>query len=450
MLPPEPASGPCAVAESDALTLELPTWNLQVSQRDWDKLHEDVYADIDVPAALCVEGVSYSIELELQGSSTRKLAKKSFDLKWKKSKPLRSWPFDRNAPESPVAIRKVFLKAMAKDQSLAREALGYDLFRALGYETPNIGFANLRINGAYWGLYAVVEPVNENFIAAHGYPQGGRLYKAVRKHGSRADFAPGRDLTRAFETALVPRAGEGDGSDRDSEIEEDIAPEDRDDPDETADPANPLPSEPERVDESPTAPSEDDSLPEEYAELEALVSRFQKTPLDESAFESEIDPDFSLDAYFDRMLWVAFTQNGDAVAQNFFLYHSTSEAPARWYQLPWDSDIAFGADYRDVDSLIDTASSPLVDGGNYFSRRLLEVPGLRARYTASSLGLLDRGVLESEGFEQLAHYRARLSHDLDQDRGRWKRQTDARTAFDRIEDFVAHRGAVLRKVLLEL
>lgn len=443
--PPPPDRGPCAVQPKEELSLELPTWDLQIAQADWDVLHEDVYADVEVPAALCADGQSYAIEVELQGSSTRRLAKKSFDFKWKRGAELRAWPYDDAQPTSPVAIRKLFLKAMGKDQSMIREALGFDLYRALGYATPHTGFVNLRINGAYWGLYATIEPVNEAYIASRGYPAGGRLYKAVRKHGSRADFAPGRDLTRAFETELTSMVGRAD---QDEELDEQPEGEQ---PDESPDAFEPETME-EGVPKSEEEEEEDDeaALPDEYAALENLVQRLQHTSLAEGAFEAQVDPVFSLVAYFDRMLWVAFTQNGDAVAQNFYLYHTGAQEAEHWYQLPWDSDISFGADYRDVEGVIATASAPLVDGGNYFSRRMLKVSGLRGRYITRFVGVLDEQLLEAEGRSRLVSYRERLGNDLALDQARWRRSTDPDTAFDRIEAFINERGAVLRQALAEL
>lgn len=439
--PPPPATGPCAVQPEEDLSLDLPTWDLQIAQADWDALHEDVYADLEVPAALCAHGQSYTIELELQGSSTRRLPKKSFDLKWKRGAELRTWPYDGNPPSTPVAIRKLFLKAMGKDQSLVREALGFDLYRALGYAAPRTGFVNLRINGAYWGLYAAIEPVNEDYIASRGYPEGGRLYKAVRKHGSWADFAPGRDLTRAFETDDV----DSDHKDKRPAADSPEGEEPDDSPDAF---------EHEMMEVTPAKPTDgadaEQSLPGEYAALERFVHILQTTPLEQSEFEMQVDPVFSLTAYFDRMLWVAFTQNGDAVAQNFYLYHAHGQQAEHWYQLPWDSDISFGADYRNVEGVIDTAALPLVDGGNHFSRRMLKIAGLRSQYVERFLGVLDEQLLEAEGLSRLVSYRERLSNDLAHDQARWQRMTDPSTAFERIETFLMERGAALRSALAKL
>jgi hypothetical protein len=444
-VPAAQAVGACAQQPEEDLPLDLWTWDLKVSQADWDALHKKIYADVEVPAAVCVQGRAYAIELELQGSSTRSLSKKSFDLKWKKSDPLRSWPYDATAPNGPVAIRKLFLKAMGKDQSLVREALGFDLYRALGYAAPNTGFVNLRINGAYWGLYAVIEPVNERYLAARGYPEGGRLYKAVRKHGSRADFAPGRDLTRAFETD--PVEGVLDVDDESDEFEPD------DDSDEEEDPADTF--QPPPMGDAPDAEegaddAADPALPDEYVDLEHFIRRLQTTPLQDGLFETRIDPLFSLEAYFDRMLWVAFTQNTDAIAQNYFLYHTAESTGEHWYQLPWDSDISLGADYQHVDNVLTAAFAPLVDGGNYFSRRMLKVPSLRARYVERFLDVLDEQVLEAEGFTRLSIYEQRLSNDLAHDQARWPRETAPHTAFERLEAFISERGAALRVALAAL
>lgn len=437
-LPPAPIQSACTNEANQALELELPIWDLQVSQSSWDKLHEDIYADVDVPAALCVAGERYAIELELQGASTRKLAKKSFDLKWKRGAPLRSWPYDNPEPEAYTGIRKVFLKAMAKDQSLVREALSNDLYRALGYPTSNTGFTNLRINGKYWGLYAIIEPVNEAYLEQHGYPAGGRLYKAVRKHGSRADFVPGRDLMRAFETdplmtgsAVAPM---DDATERDQASDQDHDPDDGQDSDEDIG----------EVDDADAAePQGPPGLRPEYAALDHLIHLFQTTPLELDAFETEIDAIFPLREYFDRMIWVALTQNGDAVAQNYFLYHTETDGAERWYQLPWDSDMTLGADYRDVEAVVSADAAPLVDGGNYFSRRMLQVPELRERYLSRLHEVLQDNLLVRVGDEHLRAYRERLTHDLAADQARWERETDPATAFDRIADYLAKRGAAL-------
>ncbi|MET0388917.1 MAG: CotH kinase family protein, partial [Polyangiales bacterium] len=433
--PPEaaPNEDPCRGLPSDVVETTLPVWDLRIATLHWDLLHDDVRAHVEVPAAVCIEGERYPVALELQGSSTRTLDKKSFDLKWKRGKLLDRWPYtdpplgaDADAQPS---IRKLLLKAMARDQSLVREAVSFELYRALGYETPRSGFVNLRINGAYWGLYSVVEPVNDAYLASHGYPSPGRLYKAVRKHGSRGDFSPGRDLTRAFETDPddvdwdntpdAPDLPDRNEQGRPDESDRHEAPEPE---------ALPEPGEPEQdpADLQPSA-----AMPEDvYADLARFLDLLQDTPLSVSAFETAIDPVFPLANYIDRMVWVAFTQNGDAVAQNFFLYQTLRDAGERWYQLPWDSDISLGADWRDSEAIVGADDVLLLDGGNYYSRRLLNVPALRSRYVARFREVLDAQQLPAAGMTRLEEYRRLLAHDLALDQARWRRALEPHPPVD--------------------
>jgi CotH kinase protein len=370
--------------------LELPTWDLYVSTEHWAALHEDVQAELSVTALLCVAGRPYPIDLELQGASSRKLQKKSFDLKFKKQRPLEEAPFGE-----PESLRRILLKAMANDQTLIREALAFEAYRGLGYLAPRVGFANLRINGAYWGLYNLVEPINEDFLVRSGLPEGGHLYKAIRTKQGRADFKPGRELRSGFE-------------------------------------------------------DKSEQATEDWPDLKALASKLQRTPTTYDAFMREIDPRFSLAAYMDRMIWVAVTQNSDAVAQNFYLYNAPCDGQDAWTMLPWDSNVAFGAHWIKPYLIVPPEEAPMVDGGNYFGPRLLEVETLRAQYVARFHALLAGG-LSSETLRALAtELAARVEHDLAVDQARWQRELDPDQAFAALETFLDARPDVLRAALSEL
>lgn len=394
----------------DHAELEIPVWDLIVEEQDWDALHADVDADVEVDAGVCIEGVRYPIELELQGASTRGLPKKSFNLKFNRDKRLAGSPFDDGGKAYEGGTGKILMKAMFYDHSLIREAIAFDLFREMGGEAPRIGFANLRINGAYWGLYVLVEPINEDYLLRHGYPAGGTLYKATRKHGSFADFAPGRSLSRAFESKEL---NDWDDDDEGSEEDEHEENEDR-------------------------------------ADIEHLVSALQRTPLTDEAFETDIDPIFSLDAYFERLIWVAWTQNGDGTAQNYYLYNTPREGHDYWHQLPWDSNLCFGADWRDPDAVRPAHASLLLDGRNYFGEHLVRVPGVRERYIARFREVLDEVLTPDVVFERFEHYSALVEHDLAIDQGRWRRNIDPSTAFDVLVDFFEARPDALREGLREL
>jgi spore coat protein H len=407
--PPAPAVVDCAEPARDDYAPELPVFDLYVNQEDWDALHVDVEADVEVDASVCFRGERYPIELELQGATARRAEKKSFDFKFNRGKRL---PGDVwNDGENSGPLDKLILKAMAKDQSLIREAVAFDLVRAMGNDAPRNGFANLRINGDYWGLYVLVEPVDDEFLTRRGYPAGGTLYKATRSLGSFADFAKGRELNQAFENK---------SEDKDEDKEQEGEHDDEDD----------------ETDEG-----------SRWEDLESLVAALQDTPLELNAFEREIDPIFSLEAYFDRLAWVSFTQNGDAVAQNFFLYNAPQEERDHWTLLPWDSDVCAGVHWRDPDRKLAPDENPMIDGGNHFSRRMLEVSELRARYVARFQGLLE-SVLTTELAVQRAHVHGQhIAHDLALDQERWERNMPPEAALEWVVDFFNERPAVLQREL---
>jgi spore coat protein H len=390
-----PAARPldCAHPPANESPLQAPIWDLAIALESWDELLADPLGDVEADATVCIGARAYPIELELQGSSSRDALKKSFKVKFNRGARLTHAVFGDEGDEA--GLGEVIIKAMALDNSLIREPLAFDLWREMGHDAPRIGFANLRINGAYWGLYTVVEPVDEAFLARRGYPPGGQLYKATRKHGSYADFEPDRDLRLAFEH-------EAQGS-------------------------------------SPA-----------FADLEALVAKLQQTPLDEAAFLRDIDPIFPLDQYFERMIWVAFTQNGDATAQNFFLYNAPREGHDFWYQLPWDSNLCFGASWRDRDEVHPPDGSLLIDGRNHFGRRLMAIEALRERYIARFRAVMEHVLTADVVRATYEHHARRVERDLAHDQERWRRAASPSEAFAVLEDFMAARPSVLRTALAEL
>jgi spore coat protein CotH len=381
----------CASAGSPR-GFQLPVWDLFVVDPDWDAIHDDVDADVEVNAQVCIGGRLEEVGLELQGTSGRSRDKKSFKIKFRRDQELGRVGFEADSAE---LIDKVYLKAVWIDQSLIREAVAFDFWREMGYQAPRTAFANLRINGDYWGLYEVLEPVDGDYVERNGYPEDGHLYKATRKNGSRADFAPGRNLKKAFE---------------------------------------------DKTDETGAL---------SRADLESLVDTLQHTTLDEVAFEREIDPIFPLDNYIDRMIWIAFTRNGDAVAQNYFLYNAPREGRDYWYQIPWDSDLCMGASWRDRDAVVPPDVSLMLEGGNYFGRRLTMVPQLRARYAERFLQVIDEVLPEPVTLRHIDRHASRVRKDLAADQRRWQRQIAPEEAFDVIRNFVSERPKILRAALLD-
>ncbi len=84
-------------------------------------------------------------------------------------------------------IRRLTLNNMVSDQSKLAEELGYALYELAGLPAARHGFACLEVNGEDYGLYGVVETMDEQFVARAFQDPSGTLYEA----NAQADFFPG-------------------------------------------------------------------------------------------------------------------------------------------------------------------------------------------------------------------------------------------------------------------
>jgi len=71
----------------------------------------------------------------------------------------------------------IVLNNMVEDPTMMREVLAYRLYRALGVAAPNAGFAEVIVNGEPQGLYAVIEPIEKQFLEARFADPGGPYYE---------------------------------------------------------------------------------------------------------------------------------------------------------------------------------------------------------------------------------------------------------------------------------
>lgn len=360
-------------------------WSITVDQAELDYIHTNYREDKRIPVTLCADSTRYEGNIEIQGASSRGKPKKNYNLRFDKNNELPGKYLGTTA-----TIDKLVLKAMATDRTLVRETLAFDLWRDMGYDAPYSGgldgFVQLVINGRFHGLYSRVEPVDRDYLRRRGMATNGRLYKGVRRNGGFADFRPGRNLNDAFEDKTTP-----------------------DDPD--------------------------------YTVLKQLVNVIQDDDLSSAQFFTEIKKYVSLEQIMDRMVWVSFTQNGDAVAQNFFLYHR-AEAEPPWHLIPWDSNLCFGADWADPENWLSATAGYLL-GGNLLAERLLEHPpfveAFKQRYSELLNSLFTPEALQ-ERLEPLTHH---LSIAMDRDRAMWGYPTDAETAFEGLADFLSRRPVTI-------
>ncbi len=76
-------------------------------------------------------------------------------------------------------LEKLALNNMVEDPSMLRETLAYRLHRAVGVPAPRTAYVQVAVNGRPFGLYLMIEPIDERFLAGHADDGTGNLYEGA-------------------------------------------------------------------------------------------------------------------------------------------------------------------------------------------------------------------------------------------------------------------------------
>ena len=228
----------------------------------------------DVHATFTFNAESYDVGVHLKGNASFQdmSGKPSFKIDF------HQWVPDQRFHD----YERLTLNAMVQDASMSSEHAAYRLYDALGLTAPRHGYAQISVNGELYGLYGVVETLDEHFINHHFDDDSGNLYEG----GYGADVLSGR--TDNFEVT-------------------------------------------------------EQGLPENLEDLQALIDAVDaSTP---STYYAVLSANFDADALLDQWAAELVTSNSDAyttLANNYYLYHEPTTA--RWTMIPWGPDQAFIGD----------------------------------------------------------------------------------------------------------
>lgn len=96
--------------------------------------------------------------------------------------PKRSWKIDVEPGDDDdqiLGLKRLNLKSMYNDPSQMREALAWHLFGQIGIPAARHTYARVGLNGAYRGLYSVIEQIDRRFLRRYfGKGDHGNIYKA--------------------------------------------------------------------------------------------------------------------------------------------------------------------------------------------------------------------------------------------------------------------------------
>ncbi len=286
---------------------------LEMDPAAWQSLRANYWSNQYYAANLTIDGVAVlQAGVRSRGEGSRN-----------EDKPALKLEFDKYVPaQEYYGYKSLVLDNLATDPSMLRERLAFLVFEAMGLPAPRNAFARLSVNGEYWGLYAIVEPVSKPFLAARLGEKSGTLF----------DY---EWVFPYYFNWLGPAS------------------------------ANyvPLPFQPETNEEKPDVADG----------LVAFVRAVNETP--DPGFAAALSPRLDVDRF---LLHVAVENAiaesdgivGDQGLNNFYLYEYG--AKNRFVFIPWDKDSTFRAGswelYRNLDQ-------------NVLTRRLVADPAKRQVYT---------------------------------------------------------------------
>ncbi len=140
---------------------------LDLDPAAWQALRDNYLEDQYYAANLTVDGVAMSqVGIRSRGAGSRN-----------EEKPGLKVDFNRYVPtQEYYGYKSLVIDNLTTDASMLRERLSFLVFEAMGIAAPRNAFTRLTVNGEYWGLFALVEPVSKPFLEARLGEKSGTLY----------------------------------------------------------------------------------------------------------------------------------------------------------------------------------------------------------------------------------------------------------------------------------
>ncbi|HJQ36284.1 MAG TPA: CotH kinase family protein [Thermoanaerobaculia bacterium] len=164
------ASSIFADAAVDAMFDRARLHNVQItmSDADWATLRANYQQNTNYDATLTIDGERITnCTIRSRGSGTRNGIKPGLRVDFNRK--IKSQTFH--------GFKILVLDNMYNDASFLHEQLAFAVFEEKGIRVPRESFTRLTVNGQYWGLYAIVEPIDQIFVTTHVDAGGGNLFE---------------------------------------------------------------------------------------------------------------------------------------------------------------------------------------------------------------------------------------------------------------------------------
>jgi spore coat protein CotH len=162
-----PPAGQAQTSEELFDSSRLHDIRLFLFPRDWSNLRDNYLTN-----------TYYAAEMEWSGLRVENIAVRSRGLGSRNPfKPGLRVDFNRYSGQKFLGLKAIILDNAWQDPSFLRESAGMRLFRAMNLPAPRESFARLFVNNEYWGLYSVVEDIDEVFLDRTMGESKGWLYE---------------------------------------------------------------------------------------------------------------------------------------------------------------------------------------------------------------------------------------------------------------------------------
>lgn len=228
------------------------------------------------------------IGFQLRGNTSRYSLKKSFQVSLNTYAPGRTW----------YGVEKINLNGEHNDPTVSRSKIAWDLLRDIGVPGPRSSHVELYINGAYFGLYANVEHIDEEFVQTRFGNNDGNLYKCTWP----------ADMDYLGSDPDLYKITSGDKRVYELKTNEDI---------------------------------------DDYADLALLIDVLNNTPTND--LPCALEKIFNVNSYLKAIAFDILAGNWDGPLfnkNNFYLYHN--QATGLFEYIPYDLDNTFGIDWFSI------------------------------------------------------------------------------------------------------
>jgi spore coat protein CotH len=140
---------------------------IEIDPAAWKALRDNYLSNQYYAANFSVDGVAVSqVGIRSRGHGSRSEEKPGLKIDFNKYVPAQEY----------YGYKSLVIDNLTQDASMLRERLAFRVFEAMGIAAPRSAHARLTVNGEYWGLFALVEPVSKPFLKSRFGEDGGNLF----------------------------------------------------------------------------------------------------------------------------------------------------------------------------------------------------------------------------------------------------------------------------------